>query len=103
MARQLAWSPEAIEDLASIATYIERDSVHYARAVVTRIVSTAELIPDQPEMGRAVPELHDVTFRERFVHRYRVIYKVERHRILIVAVIHGSRDFNALNDRYEIP
>jgi putative transcriptional regulator len=31
MARQIAWSPEAIEDLEAIATFIERDSPYYAR------------------------------------------------------------------------
>ena len=35
MARQLRWSPEAIEDIESIANYIERDSAYYARAVVS--------------------------------------------------------------------
>ena len=35
MARQLRWSPEAIEDVESIANYIERDSGYYARAVVS--------------------------------------------------------------------
>jgi len=101
MARQLVWSPEAVEDLESIATYIERDSAHYARAVVTRIVSTAESIPDNPMMGREVPELRDSNIRERFVHRYRVIYEVESERVLVAAVIHGSRQFSALGDRLE--
>lgn len=35
------WSPEAIEDLESIAEYISRDSEFYARAVVTKIVEVA--------------------------------------------------------------
>ena len=30
MARALAWSPEALEDLELIAEYIERDSAFYA-------------------------------------------------------------------------
>ena len=91
MARFLAWSPEAVEDVEAIANYIERDSRHYARAVVSRILSVAESIPDHPALGRAVPEIHDPEIRERFVHRYRVIYRVEPNRILVVAVIHGSR------------
>ena len=91
MARQLRWSPEAIEDVESIANYIERDSAYYARAVVSRIISLAETIPDHPQLGRVVPELNDPDFRERFVHKYRVIYRIEPDRILIAAVIHGSR------------
>ena len=51
MARQLRWSPEAVEDVEAIAQYIERDSNYYAKAVVSQIVSLAESIPDQPELG----------------------------------------------------
>ncbi len=50
MARQLRWSPEAVE---AIAIYIERDSSYYARAVVSRIVSLIDSIPDHPELESA--------------------------------------------------
>lgn len=59
MARALVWSPEAIEDIESIASYIERDSVWYARAVALKIVETAETIPEFPALGRVVPEVGD--------------------------------------------
>jgi plasmid stabilization system protein ParE len=68
MAHRLAWSPEAIEDIEAIASYIERDSLWYARAVVAKIVETAETIPDHPELGRIVPEIDDRSIRERFVY-----------------------------------
>lgn len=93
MARFLAWSPEAAEDVEHIALYIERDSIHYARAVASRIVATAESIPENPELGRIVPEIGDPSYRERFVHKYRVIYHLESERILIAAVIHGHQEF----------
>ena len=38
MARKLTWSPEAIEDIEAIASYIERDSLQYARTVASKIV-----------------------------------------------------------------
>lgn len=91
MARSLAWSPEAIEDIESIATYIARDSLWYAKAVASRIVEAAETIPEFPEMGRVVPEIGEPSIRERFVYSYRVIYRVEPERVLVAAVIHGSR------------
>ena len=57
MALEVAWSPEAVEDLESIGAYIERDSPFYARAVVSRIVGPEvavihgkrliELLPDR--------------------------------------------------------
>jgi toxin ParE1/3/4 len=91
MAYRLAWSPEAIEDIESIASYIERDSPWYARAVVSKIVETAEAIPDHPELGRTVPEIDDKSIRERFVYSYRIIYRIEQERILVATVVHGSR------------
>lgn len=96
MARRLVWSPEAVEDLESIASYISRDSAHYARSVVSRIVAAAESIPDNPHLGREVPELGSPAFRERFVHKFRVIYRVDADRVLVVAIIHGSRLLEAL-------
>ena len=50
-------------------------------------------------MGRVVPELRDPNYRERFVHKYRIIYRIEAKRILIAAVIHGSRQLDLLVDR----
>jgi toxin ParE1/3/4 len=91
MAHRLAWSPEAIEDIEAIASYIERDSLWYARAVVAKIVETAETIPDHPELGRIVPEIDDRSIRERFVYSYRIIYRIEQERILVATVVHGSR------------
>ena len=91
MAHRLAWSPEAIEDIEAIASYIERDSLWYARAVVAKIVETVETIPDHPELGRIVPEIGDRSIRERFVYNYRIIYRIEQERILVATVVHGSR------------
>ena len=91
MARRLEWSPEALEDIESIATYIERDSAWYAKAVVAKIVETAETIADFPELGRIVPEIADAAIRERLIYNYRLIYRVENERIVVAAVIHGSR------------
>ena len=91
MAYHLAWSPEAIEDIEAIAAYIERDSPWYAKAVVSKIVETAETIPDHPDLGRIVPEIDDRSIRERFVYSYRIIYRIEQQRILVATVVHGSR------------
>ena len=101
MARVLVWSPEAVEDIDAIAAYIERDSPWYARAVASKIVETAESIPEYPELGRMVPEIDDPAIRERLVHRYRVIYRLDEARVLIVAVIHGRQDFGPFVARFQ--
>jgi toxin ParE1/3/4 len=42
-------------------------------------------------LGRIVPEIGGRSIRERFVYSYRIIYRLEAERILVAAVIHGSR------------
>ena len=101
MARRLAWSPEAIEDIEAIASYIERDSPWYTRAVVSKIVETSDAIPDHPELGRIVPEIGDKSIRERFVYSYRIIYRIEQERILVATVLHGSRLLQPFTTRIE--
>ncbi|MFM7294633.1 MAG: type II toxin-antitoxin system RelE/ParE family toxin [Burkholderiales bacterium] len=81
MALSLVWSAEAIEDIESIAAYIERDSPWYAKAVVSKIFETAETIPSFPDLGRIVPELGETAIRERFVYSYRIIYLLEAERV----------------------
>jgi len=96
----VTWSPEAIEDLESIAAYIERDSLFYARAVVRKILETSRNIKGFPLIGRIVPEFGDEAIRERFVYSYRLVYKLNQPKILIVAVIHGKRLMENLEERF---
>ncbi len=98
---KIVWSPEAIEDLQSIAEYIQRDSEFYARAVVTKILDVSRSIKDFPLIGRIVPELENESIRERFVYSYRLVYQIKTQRILIVAVIHGKRLFENIRERFE--
>jgi toxin ParE1/3/4 len=50
----IAWSPEAIEDLASLRAYIAEDNPAAARRVVLDIIQNVEqLLPDNPQIGRA--------------------------------------------------
>ena len=101
MGLEVKWSPEAAEDLESIAEYIARDSEYYASAVVTEILSISRNVGDFPLIGRVVPEIGDETIRERFVYSYRLVYRIESDRILVVAVIHGKRLLENVAERLE--
>ena len=99
---EVKWSPEATEDLELIAEYIARDSEFYARAVVTEILSVSRDIREFPLIGRVVPEIGDDHIRERFIYSYRIVYRVEHERILIVAVIHGKRLLENMSERFDV-
>ena len=98
---KVVWSPESIEDLQSIAEYIQRDSEFYARAVVTKILDVTRSIKDFPLIGRIVPESENENIRERFIYSYRLVYQIKKQQILIVAVIHGRRLFETITERFE--
>ena len=101
MEYRVTWSPEAVEDLESIAEYIERDSLFYAQSVVSQILSISRKIKEFPLIGRVLPEIGDENIRERFIYSYRLVYKIEQGRILIVAVIHGKRLIGDIEDRFD--
>jgi len=91
MVIKLDWSQEALEDIESIATHIEKDSPVYAQSVVSKFFEKAEILKEFTNLGRVVPELNDRSIREIFVYSYRLIYKIDSNTILFVAVVHGKR------------
>jgi len=93
MALVLKWSPEAIEDIEHHAQFIERDSPYYAAVVVSKIVDALEMCRKHPHIGRQVPEIENPAYRERIIYRFRVIDRLYEEHILVVAIIHGSRNF----------
>ena len=101
MEYRVTWSPEAVEDLESIAEYIERDSSFYAQSVVSKILEASRNIKDFPFIGRVVPEIGDENIRERFIYSYRLVYQIRQQRILVVAVIHGKRLLENIEERTE--
>ena len=101
MELKIKWSPEAVEDVESIAEYINRDSPFYAQATVSKILDFSRSVGQFPRMGRVVPEINDKKIRERLVYSYRLVYKIERISILIVAVIHDKRSFGSIFDRFD--
>ncbi|MDA8021232.1 MAG: type II toxin-antitoxin system RelE/ParE family toxin [Thermoanaerobaculia bacterium] len=95
---KIVWSDPAVEDLESIHAYILRDSERYARQFVGRIIEAAESLEALPRRGRQVPEARERTdVRELLFQSYRIIYRLETSRVLIVAVIHGSRNLAGID------
>jgi toxin ParE1/3/4 len=87
----IAWSPEAIEDLASLRAYIAEDNPTAARKVVLHIIQNVEqLLPDNPNIGRAG---RTPGTREFIIPRtpYIVPYRFQRNTIQILRVYHGAR------------
>jgi addiction module RelE/StbE family toxin len=91
MAYRVVWSPRALDDVDSIASYIARDSTAHASVVVTKLIRATRTLRRFPFAGRVVPEFEDENLRERFVYSYRIIYRIQGRTVTIAAVIHGER------------
>lgn len=96
---QVIWTQAARDDVVGIAEYISQDSFHYARAVVGKITALARTLPKHAKIGRIVPELDREDIRERFIYSYRMIYHVKKSDVEILAVIHGKRLLEKIEER----
>jgi toxin ParE1/3/4 len=89
---QVEWTDLARDDLDDLVRYIIRDSSFYARCFGQKVVLATRRLKDFPESGRLIPEADDKSLREIIVQSYRVMYRLESNRVLILAIMHGSRD-----------
>jgi toxin ParE1/3/4 len=93
---RLIWTKFALDDLKAIRAYIARDSAHYAGITMQRIANAVKTLKKFPELGPIVPIVDRNAVRERIVYNYRVLYTLEKNHIVILAVLHASRDINSI-------
>lgn len=91
---KIEWTRPALLDLESIRDYIRRDSEYYATRFVEKIIEAVESLEKFPKMGRCVREAEEERIREVLLHNYRIIYRVDTDRILVLTIIHGARDLS---------
>jgi len=91
--REVIWADSARDALGAVIEYIAHDSRQGAVEVLEEVLRAGASLATFAERGRVVPELNDPLIREVFVYKYRLQYEVEERRVLIVAFLHGVRDF----------
>ena len=94
--RPVDWAASARAALDEVITYISQDSSQAAIEVLEKTLEAGASLATFAERGRIVPESNDPTIRELFVFRYRLMYEVREERVIILAFLHGARDFAAL-------
>ncbi len=93
--RRVVWANSARIALDEVVEYVTREPRESAIHVLTRVLETAASLSTLPERGRVVPELSDPAIRELFIYRYRLLYRISDDVVVIVAFLHGARDFAA--------
>jgi toxin ParE1/3/4 len=90
--RRVVWSGLARRDLLSILEYVAADSPDAGARLARAIVEQANSLDLFPERGRVFPPLERSDVREVFVYRYRIIYLVTERDVIILSVVHTSRN-----------
>lgn len=85
------WTEVSIQHLIAVYDQISKDSPFYATKMVDRLTRRSQQIGDFPMSGRVVPEHGAQDLREVFEGPYRLIYRIKRDQVDVVAVIHGAR------------
>jgi len=88
---EVRWTPQAAQDLNSIAAFISKDSVQYARLFVIDLFQAVERIAEFPQSGRSVPELGNPTVREIILGSYRLVYRIKQQRADLLTIYHAAR------------
>ena len=101
--REVIWAESARDALDEVITYIAQDSRQAAVHVLKAALEAAASLSTLSERGRVVPETNDPVIREIFVFRYRLMYRVEDERVVVVAFVHGARDFAAWRQERDSP
>ncbi len=96
---KVIWTKPALDDLDEIIGYIAKDSVDIALKQYERIKDTSLEIGKFPKQGRIIPELQNeniIKFREIVLTPWRMMYRIEETRILILAILDGRRNIEEI-------
>ena len=88
---RVVWAPRAITRAAEIAGYIAEDRPGAAARWVQDLFAKVAGLRQQGRRGRKVPELNRDEVRELLFGEYRIIYRLDPKRIVILTVRHGRR------------
>lgn len=87
----IAWAEPALADLTAIRSCIGRDSEPYAERLLDRLLHAVERIVQVPRVGRVVAEIGDERIRELLFQTFRIVYRADPDRILVLSVLWGGR------------
>jgi len=90
------WSKSAQVDLIEMIEYISLDSYNIAEEIFEKIKKQTIKLEKFPERERTIPELnfYNITnYRELIKTPWRIIYRIEEHKVYILAVIDSRRNF----------
>lgn len=86
----VAYSPEALADLAAIRAYIGDRNPAAASRIAVQLVAACDRLEHLPERGRPglAPDTREITT----IWPYVIVYRITPEAVQIMRVWHGARD-----------
>ncbi len=86
-------TPQSLDDLENIVTFIARDNPGRARTFGNELIDRALATAAFPQLGLVVPEIGEPAIREIIHGAYRIIYEIfpDRETIYVLRFWHGAR------------
>jgi toxin ParE1/3/4 len=81
--------------LEEVGRRLAEESPSSAAKLVADLLEAAESLATLSDRGRPVPELNDSQYRELLTKNYRLVYRVSQGEVIVIALIHGARDFRS--------
>lgn len=90
MIRTLRWTRRALMRLDQVGAYIEKEDPQAAARVIARLVSSVDLLTEQPAMGRVgrIKGTRELVFADI---PYIIPYRVQPTTIEILTVMHAAQ------------
>jgi len=84
---QIIWTPLSVERLEKIYEHVSKDNRSTAIKFVDKIFNKVESLIQNPQRGRKVPEVNREEIREVFLGEYRILYRLEKKKIIILTIL----------------
>lgn len=88
---KILWSSLAIDRVLEIAGYIAQDDPGAAESWTNTVFEKVAGLKAFPESGRIVPEIGNKTIRELTYGNYRIVYRLQERKVLILTVRHEKQ------------
>ena len=92
---RVVWAPRAIRRVTEIAEYIAADRPAAARRWVQGLFARAAGLRRHPRLGQKVPELDRDEMRQVQHGKYRIIYRIDPKRVVVLTVRHDALKWDA--------
>lgn len=83
-------------DLLEIGDYIAQTNPERARSFVAQLIASASGLARNPRRFPLLPLREKSGIRRRVYGKYLIIYQIESTRVIVLRILHGARDYDAL-------